>query len=212
MPGFKIGLRFLVANLHLYLLLPLAHSCEFPFLFANWNESRVLSPDWLPFAADHYLAEPTAGLLVTVPFLWLGLAALASAAISGWRAHGPGDGPGSGPAEVASRWRWVSRVLCISTLACAAPLLVMSYVSMRYEADFAAGLLLIAILSGWLLLSAPASRAGRGAACTLYAVLAAASVASGILLGFGGYFDHFDRHNPALMSQLRDALSICGAR
>jgi len=59
-------------------------------------------------------------------------------------------------------WTWV--------LVGTAPVLVMFSLSMRYEADFASGILLLAALAGWQLLVIPRSRAVRAALSTLFGV------------------------------------------
>jgi len=80
---------------------------------------------------------------------------------------------------------------------------------MRYQHDFASGVLLLAIFGGWRLLAAPSTARGRGAMAWAYAALAVATIVAGVLLGFGGYFRHFEQHNPALMRALVDKLSVC---
>jgi hypothetical protein len=35
------------------------------------------------------------------------------------------------------------------------------------------------------------------------------SLAIGMALGFTGYFNHFDRHNPALIKGLRKSIGVC---
>ena len=80
---------------------------------------------------------------------------------------------------------------------------------MRYELDFSSGLLVLAALAGWRLLALPASRAGRRAIAAVYVAVSAVTVVAGLLLGFGGYFDHFGRHNPALIRSVEKALSVC---
>ena len=90
-----------------------------------------------------------------------------------------------------------------------APLLILNVTTMRYEHDFATGLLLIAIFVSWKVLSAPLPPAARRAIAWLYGLLAAATIVAGLLLGFTGYFKHFERHNPALLRTLEKNLSVC---
>jgi hypothetical protein len=42
-------------------------------------------------------------------------------------------------------------------------------------------------------------------------VLAVGTIVAGGLLGFTGYFEHFKRHNPMLIHELEQALSVCRA-
>ena len=214
---FASGLRFVPANLFLYLLGPPVHSCAFPFLMTRWSTGRAGTPAWLPWPAD-YRIEPAIGLLTVVPFLWLliivtplGLARIRAR----WAARATAARPAPLPAppDPAARalWtrRWVVAALAIAILVTAVPPLLIFSNSMRYEWDFASGLMLASALAGWALLRAPRSRRGRIAAAAIFAVLAIASIVAGVLLGFVGYFDHFARHNPALLARLQHALDLC---
>jgi hypothetical protein len=204
------GWRFLLPDVFAYFFCPPTHSCVFPFLFGNWNTARALAPAWLTLPVDYQTKEPTIGLLVVAAFAWLALAGLVLAATRRWKRRAGGVAAARPAAEV---WegRWISGALVLYTVGSAAPLLVMSGTTMRYEADFASGLLLLAALFGWRLLAAPASRAGRASAGTLYVVLAVGTIVAGGLLGFTGYFEHFKRHNPMLIHELEQALSVCRA-
>jgi hypothetical protein len=42
-----------------------------------------------------------------------------------------------------------------------------------------------------------------------YGLLATSTIVAGVLLGFGGYFRHFEQHNPALLRSLVTTLSVC---
>ena len=99
--------------------------------------------------------------------------------------------------------------LAIGSTVAALPALLIFSNSMRYEWDFVSALFLAATLASWWVLRAPRSRAGRIAVSVLVAVLAAASIVAGLLLGFVGYFDNFMRHNPALMMHLKQMFDLC---
>jgi hypothetical protein len=206
----KVGLRFVVPDLFAYLFSPPAWRCTFPYLFSEWNTTRQLAPSWLSFPVDYRGDEPTVGLLVVVVFAWLALGGLWFAIRPRHRPDSGGGRPGA-PGELVWRWRWVRGALLLYVSASAVPLLLLSSATMRYEADFASGLLLIATLCGWRLLAAPASGAGRSAMVALYVTLSVATVVSSMLLGFGGYFEHFRRHNPVLIHRLEKTLSVCRA-
>jgi hypothetical protein len=218
-PALKTGLRFLLPDVFAYFFCPPSHGCAFPFLSGKWNTTRPLSPSWLTWPEDHHTPEPTTGLLVVVPFAWLALAGVALVAVRRWRRHGearasaspaPAASPSPSPSEIwRRRWPWLA--LVIYTFGAAAPLLLLSSTSMRYELDFSSGLLLLATLGGWSLLASTTRRATRAIATAAFATLAATTVIAGVLLGFGGYFDHFGRHNPALWHTLQEKLSVCGA-
>jgi len=203
---FQLGGHFLGPNLYLYLLEPLKLSCGFPFLSVEWDQARSLAPRWLPFPAGYRWSEPSAGLLIAVPFAWLLFGIIAVAIWRRARAREELE-----PAAPAPSWsrRWIGMALWTWVLVGTAPVLVMFSLSMRYEADFASGILLLAALAGWQLLVIPRSRAVRAALSTLFASLGVATVAAGVLLGFGGYSDLFARYNPALWLRLKSALDLC---
>jgi hypothetical protein len=209
----KVGLRFTIPDLFAYFFCPPTRSCAFPFLFGNWDTTRALSPAWLSWPTDHQTKEPIVGLFAVAAFTWLAMAAAVWAAWAGARrrarvaAQAPRPRPASGWPE-----RWIWGALLIYVVGSAAPLLVLSATTMRYQADFASGILLIATLSGWRLLVTPTSRAGRASVATLYVGLALATVVAGGLFGFTGYFEHFRRNNPALMRRLEKSLSVCPRR
>jgi hypothetical protein len=206
-PPLRAGLRFVIPDLFAYLFCPPTHACGFPFLFGKWNTTRPLSPSWLTWPADHHTAEPTTGLLTVAAFCWLAVGGLLFA-ITRRRVGGRAVAEPPPPAAVW-RARWVGGALVTYVVASAVPLVLLSSISMRYEADFASGVLLIAILVGWRLVSSPASRRARAAAAALYVLLAIGTIVPGVLLGFSGYFDNFARHNPALLHRLESRLSVC---
>jgi hypothetical protein len=200
------GARFVPVNLLVYLLLPPSRSCTFPFISAEWNGTRGLLPRWVSWPADHRTNEPTIGLFVAASFTLLALVAAVVAAVRFVRRRRAG----APPRPLSWSWRWLWGALGLGLLTTAAPLLLLCGTTMRYELDFASFLVLMAILGGWWLLSLPRSRSGRIAVGAGYAVLAAVTLVSGVLLGFTGYFVHFARHNPALLHTLERALSVCG--
>jgi hypothetical protein len=210
-PPLRTGLRFLLPDVFAYFFCPPSRGCTFPFLFGKWNTTRPLSPSWLTWPDDHHTPEPTTGVLVVVTFAWLALAGVVVAAVRARRRRAGREAPPAlAPADVwRRRWPWLA--LLIYTFGAAAPLLLLSSTSMRYELDFSSGLLLLATLGGWGWLAAPAGRVGRAAAATTFATLAATTIIAGVLLGVGGYFNHFGRHNPALLHALERTLSVCGA-
>jgi hypothetical protein len=199
-----LGARFVPANLFLYLFQPLALGCEFPYLLAKWDTARAATPAWMPWPADYRWTEPSAGLLVAVPYLWLGLGGALWSGIArlvSWR-------QGS---SAPTAWRWWVRWLAVGLAVGAAPVLAMFSLSMRYEVDLVTFALPLAIVGSWRFLEAPASRAGRVVAWALTVAAALATIGVGLALGFTGYFNHFERHNPALMRKFKDELSVCAA-
>jgi hypothetical protein len=203
--------RFLVPNGYAYALSPVQWTCTFPYLSSAWDTLRATTPGWLPvtWPADHHSSEPTAGLLAVAPFTWfasvvpvLAIARARLRTVTG--APAPARGPGLFAVRVS--WLWLALAVYIAG---ATPVLLLNMTSMRYQHDFASAVLLVALFGGWRLLAAPSTMGGRRLMAWLYALLAAGTIVAGVLLGFGGYFKHFERHNPALMQTLQDNLSVC---
>jgi uncharacterized membrane protein (Fun14 family) len=84
-------------------------------------------------------------------------------------------------------------------------------VTMRYLADVSYGLILLGLFALFALYSAAATRSPllRRAAMTGGALLCGATVIIGLLLGYQGYNQHFQRFNPRLDQKLTRALSLC---
>jgi hypothetical protein len=203
-----VGVRFFLVDLYGYFFSPPTFSCQFPFLSAMWRSMRGMAPAWLPWPVDHRAEEPLIGMLVVAPFTALGtLGPLVLVARWLWRRR-----MAAPPLVVPGRevWPWIWTALGVSVLGGALPLMFISGATMRYQLDFSSGLLIISSLVGWHLLALPTTRTGRLAVTTLYALLAAVTIGAGLLLGFGGYTDHFGRHNPALLRSLQAAFSLCG--
>lgn len=200
---FTMGPRFLLPNLWNYAFHPLHFSCEFPFLEVRWNATVL--PAWLPYPADYEPWEPLAGLFKVIPFSWLLAAPLLSFAPA-LRARARELQPN--PRE-ARRWRWFRCVLVVATLASSVPVLMLFVSSLRYQAEFTPGLLVLCTLAGWSLLAAPSTRTGRTLAALSYTTLAIASIVLGALFGFSGYHRHFELNNPELWHRLREWLSTC---
>jgi hypothetical protein len=218
-PQLFLSPRFLLPDTYAYAFAPPRLGCAFPYLSAPWDAVRASTPAWLPVSwpVDLYAAEPTLGLLIVAPFVWLSVVAPVVAVVR-WRVRRAASSTSTITSASASActWTWTTRAWLAAALgvwiAGAAPLLIMNMTSMRYQNDFTSPLLLLAILGGWRLLAGPATPAGRRAAAWVYVLLALATVAAGVLLGFGGYFKHFERHNPGLFYALRDHLSLCAGR
>lgn len=195
---FVMGWRFVPVNTWLNLFQPPQLSCRFPFVLAPWDASRSWTPSWVHWPDGFRATEPVTGILLGVPFVVLAFAA----AVAWNRAR---RAPGG---IAASPWRVVG--LCgLGAVASAVPIFTVYSVSMRYETDFLSFLLPLAAMGGWWLIGAAPSRAWRRAALSLFVATSVVSVAIGMALGFTGYFNHFDRHNPALIKGLRKSIGVC---
>jgi sterol desaturase/sphingolipid hydroxylase (fatty acid hydroxylase superfamily) len=82
---------------------------------------------------------------------------------------------------------------------------------MRYQGDFAPALGLMSCVGAWAWLALFRRRVPRTIAAVVFIVLAAATIAAGALLGFTGYFNHFQRHNPELLKTLHRVYVCKGA-
>ena len=156
-PLFVPGLRFLIPDTYAYAFAPPQWSCTFPYLSLAWNAMRPLTPAWLPvtWPADHFTSEPTLGLLTIAPFFWFAMLAplIAIARARLMLAADPAR-PGRWAALLAAPGNWLWAALVIYLLG-SVPLLILNVTTMRYEHDFATGLLLIAIFASWKALAAP---------------------------------------------------------
>jgi len=203
--SWSMGPRFLVGTLWSYFVRKADLTCHFPYLISKWHERdhiplRDHLPSWMPAHEEFHGGEPTAGLLVLAPFVLLALGLVV-------RRHGaPGE------RDPAHRWRWMLIAIGVSIAGGLGPVLMASAATMRYEADFASGMLLLAILGGWRLLRAPAGRAARAGVAAVFAALALFTILAGVALGYTSYFDHFARHNPLLMSRLDRRYNVCKER
>jgi len=210
-PYFLPGVRHLLPDIYAFLFAPPRLGCAFPFLTSGWHTLRPSTPGWLPFtyAADHHSPEPTSGLLATAPFAWLavvGVVMWAAEAKSRWLDARASRTMSRSTWFTRSNWLWAALILYVIS---AAPFFILNVTTMRYEHDWASGVMLLAIFGGWRLLDAPATSRGRRATAALYVVLAVVTIVIGVLLSFTGYFKHFERHNPALLHSLQAALSVC---
>jgi hypothetical protein len=220
-PFFTPSVGFLAPDGWAYLFAPPRIGCRFPFLSAAWDGLRLSVPGWLPLAwpDNHHSTEPTIGLLVASPFAWFavavavaGVARLRLARAVGGAAAPPADAPRRWlPARLATPESWLWLALAIY-VAGSAPLFILNVTTMRYQHDFASGLLLLAVFGAWRLFGALRTPRARRALAWVYGALVVTTLVAGLLLGFTGYFKHFERHNPALLSALQQTLSVCRAR
>jgi hypothetical protein len=210
--------RFSLADAFVYFLRAPSRWCHFPFITAEWGDPKNVFPTFLPVPTDYRVIEPTAGLLVMVPFLgFLLLLPFAVGLVRRLRGSTSRDDDGAGagtaalPVAIAAstRWRWFLAVVVVATLVTLVVPLLAVTATMRYEGDFAPPLLLLAVVGGWAWLAAFRRRWARGAAAAVFILLAAAAIAAGMLMGFTGYFNHFERHNPQLLHAIQKSTRIC---
>lgn len=196
------SLRFFPHNVAVYFLQPLAWTWDFPFVFA-----RGIPVD-IP---GYFGTEEVSGLAVTFPFFWFGLAL----PLAWWRRS---------PAE---RSGLTASVLAIAgyTVPVAGLLLCYFSTTMRYQADFAAALALLALigmlaLERWIHAPARAPAAASVARATtpasagfgrrfgigaLAGALCLATAGMGVLVSFDYHGRALRRDDPKLWLQFDQA-------
>jgi hypothetical protein len=201
---FRLSSEYVVINLFNYLLRPLSASCYFPFAIQVSGDRGF--PAWLPRPAGYLTGEPVTGILIAVPCAWLGVIALVAAAR---RLRAFIRTPSLRDPHTRLFLFATASFLVLGTATGLAEIgLYMA--TMRYLADVTAGLTLLGLLGGWTLLAATQGRRGWHLAAQIAFVgLTGATIVFGVLLGFQGYNNHFERHNLPLYTKLVGALSVC---
>ena len=173
------GLDYMRHNFGVYYFFPVGWSWTFPFVSAR-----------TPFASipDYAGSEEMAGLLATLPFLWLALAAPLA-----WRGRPDAESRGAR-----------ATVGAIGGLYLGVGIFLLAFFSTteRYAAEFAPALALLAAC-GWLGIERWAqSRAGRAVSNTVIAVLVGTTAVAGVLLSFDYHGRTFSRDRPEAWARL----------
>ena len=104
---------------------------------------------------------------------------------------------------------WCGAVFAIFAVS-ALPTVGQFIATMRYLADVSTGSLLLSTWGAWSLYGSARNRPWPQRIVTAtFIVLAAVTVVVGLLLAFRGYDNGFQKHNPALLRTLVQALSFC---
>ncbi|MGA9532938.1 MAG: hypothetical protein WBR18_09500 [Anaerolineales bacterium] len=199
--GAVFGLESVIPNLYNYFLNGLQTLTVFPYLKPGWGKYYI----WIThtYAPEGYHTEKVAGILWTVPFLWL----LAPTAQHLWmrltgafsdrerRANFLGQVSGAGLASV---------LLFGVFLALFSPLAGFHAVSLRHEVDFFPTLGLLATVGYWssYLRFSPSTPGRRRLWVGLSIPLVFATAAIGLLLAMTGYQSNFETFNPGLFQRL----------
>ena len=199
---------YVLPNLYSYLLRPVWVTCRFPFVMAM----RIPDPSWFwaGFAPPEGYGtnERVAGMLFVAPWILLavpGLALAAGSALAAARASG-----GLASLEPRERGFLFCAVALPLALANGVPMLGQFVAIMRYLGDVAGALTLFGIFAAWALRERLAqATCVRRALAVLVGVLAAVTIAAGILLGLQGPIDSFARLHPDTFVRLARSLSIC---
>lgn len=193
------------ANLYSYLFRELALTCQFPFVRVPSDLGAAAFPEGFPLPDGHAAGEPVLGLLVGLPFLVLAFpAALAGASPRLRKALWSSGAAGSTRGTLAA---WTIVVASILATLPLLPALGLWMATIRYEVDIVAAIVLLGIVGAAVLL-VQSRGVLRWASAALVVALACYSLLVGLLLGFQGYYDHFQRHNPELF-QAWQTMKVC---
>ena len=140
---FGWDLRYLFANGYSYLLRAPELSCRFPYVIAPWSPGGAFPAGYAP-PAGYEVSEPLAGILVSAPWSWLGIAA--AVALAARLLRRPTRRPWRPPEAYAT-----AAFAVLATLPSLA-LVGLWRGSMRYLADVSSGFLLLASVGAWTLL------------------------------------------------------------
>jgi hypothetical protein len=205
---FKTSSVHVWPNLYSYLLRPYESLCHFPFIQSLSNYGESFPPNFrLP--AGHLVEEPVVGVLLIMP--WLGFALYAVyALVRGLLAlRDPAARAALDQQGVVRLWAGFC-ALMMGTLGILIAL-GLFLATMRYLVDVRQGLLLLGALGAFTLYERCRTRTQRYLAITAITVCAAYTIATGIALGFDGYYRQFSARNPELYGSLAEGLSFCPA-
>jgi hypothetical protein len=212
--AFTVSPAFVPANLYSYALRPLIRSCRFPFLFAVEGMGEGAFPRWFHLPSGYFVFEPLAGFLVTVPWSWLWIGAVAAQARAGWHRWRGGRAVHRASGEASIRTlAWTTIALAIAATAILVAELPLLTATMRYLGDAVGGIALGGTLGAWILYQnlghGPERPVLRRLLVAVFVCLMLATVGIGAALGFGGQYKHFRVHNPRLLDKLEARWSVC---
>jgi hypothetical protein len=202
---FSWNKSFIVANLYSYLIRPMKLTCRFPFLDTPEEWTSDL-PKWIDFPSNYSWHESSAGIFVTAPWACLGALMLVYLTILLIRR----TVPRARSIEGSVNWTFLFCVAAalILAMAPAAAILGMWLATMRYQADIGSGVMLLGAIGCWSWVYRTPWRRVRTVGVAACALLGAATIIMGLLMGFRGYSNQFERNNPSLYKKLA-RLEVC---
>jgi hypothetical protein len=203
----RVSSDYIGANLWSYMLNPFGVSCRFPFALQSWANGPKGLPAWVPTPAGFLMAEPVVGWLRAVPMTWLlPFAAVAAFSQALLLLRAPAG-------HERRRLAYVWCALCFALIATASGGVTLGFyfATMRYLGDVTFGLVASSLLGGYALFAYAPSKRRRRICAAVFSLLAASTIALGLLLGYQGYNDQFKSYNPPLDAKIVAALSMCGA-
>jgi len=203
---FSGSAAFVPANAWSYLLRPFTVECTFPFLHAATDMGARALPAWLRPSHGYVVFEPVVGCLLAIPWAWLAPVAAVAGLRRAWAlARGRGDAD-AGAVGVT----WLAVATTLAAVASFIVPLTLFWATMRFLGDMTPALTLAGTLGWWLCWARFREQTSRRRLLTSAAVvLALATVAVGVALGFEGQYRHFRQHNPVLLDRLEKRLSFC---
>ena len=196
MRHFDSQLLYAPANLYSYLFRGLAYDCRFPYVAAPWYPGAAGIAPWLAVLPGYWVSEPVAGALNSCPWVLFGIFAVLAL-------RREPDEP------------WAARVFCVVAFTIASaltllPALGMWMATMRFLLDVMSGATLLGAIGAFALWGRLAARPRWMRLLLVAPVIGVAvfSIGVGVLLGFQGYYEHFAKHNPALLQRLQTSLSF----
>jgi hypothetical protein len=202
---FELSRTFIPANLYSYLFRSPDWRCQFPFAITHWEQGPL--PRFIKSAPGYVVNEPLVGVLLGVPVVWLGAAAVLRAIpLARWSLSFRNGG--------LSRWSraylWCAVSFCVLGVATSATELTLFMATMRYLGNCTTGLVLLGLLGGYTLWSRRTHRPARVFTALVCTGAMSASIVLGLLLGYQGYFNILAQRRPELNTALVNSLSVCG--
>ncbi|MHC1781426.1 MAG: hypothetical protein AB9891_01460 [Anaerolineaceae bacterium] len=195
------SLDYFLPNAYSSLFRPLART---PGLFPFFSTPYILDHMWPNFIhrpATYYSSEQVAGVLVTIPFLWL-----LALPVVGWVRTGLdwiNEKPR--PPVETSLPVWIPRLIALAVVVQLFTSLMFVMTTMRYLADFTTLLILSTGLVVFTAYTRLGARAGwRRALSAVVVLLCMVSIVIGLLTNMQGADKRFENNNPRLYGQMID--------
>jgi hypothetical protein len=200
---YRFSFTYFPANVYSYFWQRARLTTEFPYVGQLVNLQAAALPEWLQFPPGYYPVEPLVGVLRVVPIVWLAPIPLL-ALIPMLRRWQPRH-PSARVVQLAHACVTCGLAGSISAI----PVFGLYFPSMRYLGDFTGGLVFLGSIGAFTLYSSVNSSVfGRRVIVAVVCSLSVVTVGCGVLLGYQGYNQHFERMNPKLHESIKKALSL----
>lgn len=191
-----MSLEYVLPNLYSYAFRLPEFSSEFPFVTLVWIREDMW-PSFLIPPEGYYYTDPVGGLPFIVP--WIGFAILLGLRTLWLFLNGDVQPRASDPST------WFASALLGYCIIQAGVLLLFLTSAMRYLADMApVVILLAAIFAGSFTQTFALNRFQQRAIAVLWVLAAAATVSMGFLIGLSGERNNFLNQNPQVFYQLME--------